>query len=214
MTDHFTDELFACEGATRVCYPISRLILDVERFADDEQEHMSQIGMGVIYTHSSDLMPLRTAPTPQERQELLEKYYYPHHTRLQTSCEEALKQHGQCIIIDCHSFPTESLPYERKIHGELPRPQICIGTDDFHTSPELQEKCVQAFQQRGYKISINAPFAGALVPLSYYQQNAAVQSLMIEIRRDLYMDEETGCKNAHFDQLKQDIHNILLELLT
>ncbi|MFI3244170.1 MAG: N-formylglutamate amidohydrolase [Akkermansia sp.] len=213
MTDHFTDELFTCQTATRICYPVSRLVLDVERFANDEQEHMSQIGMGVIYTKSSHLTELRTPPTPQEREYLLSRYYYPHHEQVQKSCEDALTQHQHCLIIDCHSFPTQSLPYERQIHGELHRPQICIGSDDYHTSSALLENCVQSFRKRGYEVAINTPFAGALVPMKYYQKNAAVQSLMIELRRDLYMDEETGDKNAHFTSLQTDIRDILRELI-
>ena len=39
MTDHYTDELFALPSsvATTVAYPVSRLVVDPERFADDER---------------------------------------------------------------------------------------------------------------------------------------------------------------------------------
>ena len=51
MTDHFTDELFAgSSGTARVVYPVSRLVVDPERFVDDAQETMVSRGMGVIYT--------------------------------------------------------------------------------------------------------------------------------------------------------------------
>ncbi len=213
MTDHYTDELFTCDGATRICYLVSRLILDVERFEDDELEHMSKIGMGVIYTHNSDLKPLRNTPSATERELLLQTYYRPHHAKLDEACKQQLAKHGKCLIVDCHSFPTQSLPYELKIHGELPRPQICIGTDTYHTSRELQEACCQALQRRGYEVSLNEPFGGALVPRAYYQKEASVQSLMIELRRDLYMNETTGEKNANFTKLQKDIHGILNEMV-
>jgi N-formylglutamate amidohydrolase len=39
-----------------------------------------------------------------------------------------------------------------------------------------------------------------------------VQSLMIEVRRDLYMDEGTGAKLAGFDALKARICKSVCEL--
>ena len=45
-TDHFTDELFAMAGAgiSTVAFPISRLVVDPERFEDDAQEPMAARG--------------------------------------------------------------------------------------------------------------------------------------------------------------------------
>lgn len=39
--------------------------------------------------------------------------------------------------------------------------------------------------------SSNAPFAGTYVPLKHYHHDARVSSVMLEIRRDVYMDEAT-----------------------
>ncbi len=61
MTDAHTDHLFALEGATRVVFPISRLVVDPERFEDDALEPMAARGMGVLYTHTSQRTPLRDA---------------------------------------------------------------------------------------------------------------------------------------------------------
>src|SRR5262245_61101125 len=70
MTDHFTDELIATAlpAAQRVRFPISRLVLDPERFTDDSDERMSRVGMGVIYERTSHGLLLRRPPTPLIRQ--------------------------------------------------------------------------------------------------------------------------------------------------
>jgi N-formylglutamate amidohydrolase len=50
VTDAFTDELFDYPHARRVIFPVSRLVVDVERFSRDRDEPMSRVGQGMIYT--------------------------------------------------------------------------------------------------------------------------------------------------------------------
>jgi len=45
-----------------------------------------------------------------------------------------------------------------------------------------------------FTTAINHPFAGAMVAQGFYQTDKRVVALMIEVRRDLYMDE---CKIGH-----------------
>ena len=59
MTDWFTEELFGgLSGATDIVFPVSRLVVDPERFESDEMEPMSECGMGVIYQATSDGRPM------------------------------------------------------------------------------------------------------------------------------------------------------------
>jgi N-formylglutamate amidohydrolase len=96
---------------------------------------------------------------------------------------------GRAVIIDVHSYPTEPLPYE--LHGEGPRPPVCLGTDAFHTPPELLAAAREAFAGIG-ETGLDSPFAGTYVPLEYYGKDPRVSALMVEIRRDTYMSEPGG----------------------
>ena len=69
------------------------------------------------------------------------------------------------MIIDVHSYPTEPLPYE--LHGDGPRPPVCLGTDPFHTPAGLLAAAEDAFAGFG-GTGVDSPFAGAYVPLKYY----------------------------------------------
>lgn len=103
--------------------------------------------------------------------------------------DERLAATGRAVIIDVHSYPTAPLPYE--LHGSGPRPPICLGTDAFHTPPELLAQAEKAFAGFG-GTGINSPFAGTYVPLKHYGTDPRVSALVIEIRRDVYMSEPGG----------------------
>ena len=95
-----------------IVFPVSRLVVDPERFSEDPQEPMSQVGMGVTYTRGSLRQPLREQLTKAKHQELLERYYIPDHQKLTEAVEESLFANDHCLIIDGHSFPPLPLPYE------------------------------------------------------------------------------------------------------
>ena len=61
ITDAHTDELFAFPKGVSIRFPYSRLLVDVERFADDTQEPMSRVGMGRVQ-ESSPLKNARSRP--------------------------------------------------------------------------------------------------------------------------------------------------------
>jgi N-formylglutamate amidohydrolase len=201
MTDHRTDELFEYQAAVRVVFTLSRLVCDVERFTDDTQELMAAKGMGVCYQTNSFGQPLRTVSFAEKRQ-IIEDYYKPHHYKLEQAVNDELANTGQALIIDCHSFSNTPLPHEDSQH--TPRPDICIGTDQFHTPSQLTELAVNHFRALGYRVAVNDPFAGSLVPLVHLNENAQVHSLMIEVNRSAYQD--------NFEQVKHDISGCLAAL--
>jgi len=198
MTDHRTADLFGARHASgRVARaPVSRLVVDVERFAEDALEPMSAAGMGAVYTHTSASRPLRRTLDPWEREALLERWYRPHHRRLEHLFEHALRHHGRAVVLDAHSFPSKPLPYERAASPD--RPDICIGTDPFHTPAALRDTFVNAFSSEGFRVAVDTPFSGALVPARHYRREPRVQSVMVEVNRRVYLDETTGLPAADF----------------
>lgn len=196
MTDRYTDELFQLPAsvATTVAFPVSRLVVDPERFTDDAREPMARRGMGVIYTSTSDGHPLRHPPTASQRQQLLARFYEPHHAALTRAVENALHAHGRCLVLDGHSFPKDPLPYEEDQAPD--RPDICIGTDRSHTPDPLRDMAVETFRQLGWSVALDRPFSGAIVPMRFYQRDLRVNAIMVEINRSLYMDRGIGCAGA------------------
>ena len=210
MTDFWTHVLFA--GAVplsrMVIAPVSRLVVDTERFTDDSLESMASRGMGVIYTATSDLDPLRKSPTQREKERLLRTWYEPHHRRLERLVDTFLKTYGKALIVDCHSFPSKALHYEKSPRER--RPEICLGTDAFHTPETLQKEAYEALSRAGFDVAFNAPFSGALTPLKHYRKAPRVASLMLEVRRDLYEDESSAAVTLNFPRVARLLQNSLV----
>ncbi|MGW4567613.1 N-formylglutamate amidohydrolase [Streptomyces sp. NPDC004561] len=201
ITDAHTAELAERAAALARVTPwrfvnrLSRLVVDPERFPD-EREEMLAVGMGAVYTrttHRGELRPADTDPGP-----LLERYFRPYARAMSEAVADRLAATGRAVVIDVHSYPARPLPYE--LHGTGPRPPVCLGTDAFHTPPELAGAAREAFADCG-ETGLDTPFSGAYVPLEYYGADARVGALMVEIRRDTYMTEPGGPAGPGLDRL-------------
>jgi N-formylglutamate deformylase len=168
---------------------------------------MSEVGMGMIYTRTAHGQPLKRTLQPRERRDLVARYYEAHHQRLSKEVMKELEAYGRALIVDCHSFPSRPLPCDRD--QSIPRPDFCIGTDAFHTPRALVQAAVRRVQEMGYRVGIDRPYAGTMVPMAFYNKDRRVASIMIEVNRSLYMDELAGTKTVRFDTVKAQIQNLL-----
>jgi N-formylglutamate deformylase len=214
LTDHFTDELFSVSTPQAVIhrYPVSRYVVDPERFADDITEPMAKRGQGAVYTKTVDGQDLRRKLTADERNCLLDEYYWPHHIKLDQLAQQALDAHGFVLIIDGHSFPSKPLPVD--LDQSSNRPDFCIGTDEFHSPPELVKLVKDELMKAGYSVGINSPYRGTLVPNKFFNNDDRVKSIMIEINRQLYLQDEPNNiekKELEFGQLKKLILKTILK---
>jgi N-formylglutamate amidohydrolase len=203
LTDWHTDHLFSWVlelGTTMFVNAQSRLVFDPERFVDDEEEPMARKGQGVVYTKTTDGRVLSEV-APEERALRIREFNEPYHKRLTTLVATIIEEFGICTIVDCHSFATDPLPSEPDQSAN--RPDICIGTDAFHTVPRFAERLEESLTREGFRVKFNAPFAGTFVPGAYYHKDARVKSVLIEVRRGLYCVEGTGERIAEYDDVRE-----------
>ncbi|MEU2062782.1 N-formylglutamate amidohydrolase [Streptomyces sp. NPDC013455] len=201
ITDAHTAELAERAAALAGLRPwrfvnrLSRLVVDPERFPD-EREEMLAAGMGAVYTRTTHRRELRPADTDPEP--LLDRFFRPYAAAMTQAVAGRLAATGRAVVIDVHSYPAAPLPYE--LHGAGPRPPVCLGTDAFHTPPELTEAARVAFAGCG-GTGLDSPFAGTYVPLEFHGTDARVGALMVEIRRDTYMTEPGGPAGPGLERL-------------
>jgi N-formylglutamate deformylase len=121
---------------------------------------------------------------------------------------DVIARSGVCLIVDCHSFSSVPLPHEPDQAAN--RPDFCVGTDSFHTPAAVRDAIVAAAQSEGYSVAVDAPFSGALVPISYYGKDRRVLSVMIEVNRRLYMEGHSGVKAPGFAKVPATLGRLFM----
>lgn len=218
MTDTDTGVIAAraAAAATRTPWTFenraSRLVVDPERFPD-EREEMRAVGMGAVYTRTSQGAPLRhtdddadtdadtRSGAAEHEQDLLDTYFHPYAHAMTELVDDRLAATGRAVIIDVHSYPSAPLPYE--LHADGARPPLCLGTDSFHTPDWLLDLARATFGDLAGldPIELNTPFSGCYVPLRHYGAVPEVSALMLEFRRDGYLTEPSGPPTQGLDRL-------------
>jgi N-formylglutamate amidohydrolase len=177
-----------------LCARDNRMLVDMERLPDDPLESN---GFGIVSQWAIDWLG------EEFRQVALEQYNAYH--AYAAKCLNALKN---TMLIDCHSF--SSLPTQL-----CPTPQdvdICIGWNEDETTPErmLLGLVAAYFMDCGYSIGINKPFSNSKT----FPGATGYHSLMIEINKRCYMNEETLEKSDNFNLLHsqlQKLYSIILD---
>lgn len=202
MADLYTKELFSdlLKKYDSIVMDVSRLVVDIERFADEKKETMSKVGMSATYTKSQHGDKMRDLSL-EDKKNLLDKIYWPYHNKLGEITSVKNEKYGSCLIVDCHSFP--DIPRSYEPDQKKNRPDICIGSDSFHVPLKIQRELIKGFKRCDFSVKINTPFAGSIVPNMFFERDENVKSIMIEVNRKLYMDEKTFKKNKNFAKVSK-----------
>jgi len=198
IADLYTDELFSLiDNVDSEIFPYSRLFIDVERF-EDELEKMNKIDRGWFYKKDNKNKLLRNTSYKKEIYPIFKNY----HINLENKILKLLQKYKQLTIIDCHSFSNKKIWFNN-YKGKMP--DICIGVNNINKNINLINKIKDIF--KNYKIKINEPYSGSYYPLNIKNQN--LKSIMIEINKKLYMNED-NFKIKHKEFKK--IQNLLKKL--
>lgn len=162
-TDWYTDMLFATtnENVASVIFPYSRFVCDAERLDNDPMEAQ---GQGILYQHFGGYD--RGMLTTMESEFL-------YHLRKQHLEMIRSLLTPDCLLIDCHSFPSDLYDCD-----------ICIGHNSDETYDEhLVNLVKRQFENSNYKVAINKPYSNSLSP----ETGFTYKSLMIEVNKRIYM---------------------------
>lgn len=196
LVDKYTDELFGARvscGIRSVVFPYCRLFCDVERLPHDPLE---KAGIGVHYALE------RTIGTDREAFRLYEE----HQHRL---AQAILNGGDHTLLVDCHSFSQRPNALQPDTSG-FDDIDVCIGFNEDWSKPgHAIDYLVGEFERRGYRVRINYPFSNSKA----FEMPKRYHSIMIEVNKRVYMDEETGERGKGFLALQEAIGDALEGML-
>ena len=228
--DSFVDEIFERSvklGAPLLRAHFPRAYLDVNRepfeldpsmFDGPLPGHINTTslrvagGLGTIARIVSDGSEIyKEKLTFEDASHRIETLYRPYHRRLSKLLQKAHDAHKCAVLIDCHSMPS--------IGGSLDndpgasRPDIVLG-DRYGTAcaPILMHTAEQTLRRLGYKVARNNPYAGGFNTEQYGRPAHGRHALQIEIKRSLYMDEDSFERTEHLSKVRDDMTTMVAAL--
>lgn len=205
--DMFVDRLIGLAvdaGAPLLSAHFPRCYVDVNRAPDDLPQAWSdrpitvsvraQAGIGVVPTHIGERTPIyRRVPSKADAQARIATLYHPYHAALQELIDQCRERFGRALLIDCHSMPGFAPMGSR-------RPDIVLG-DRFGKAchPETLFRVRQILQDADFSVAVNYPYAGGYVTRHYGQPDIGVETIQIEVNRDLYLNPVTLAPKRGYD---------------
>lgn len=222
--DAFVDLLFAdapAHGAPLITARAPRAFVDLNRGSEEldpalirglaRGSHNPRVssGLGVIprvVAGGREIYHGKISHT--EAQTRLRDHWFPYHARLQALIDESHAQHGEALLIDCHSMPHEAI--DSLCRGQREKPEIVLG-DRFGAAAggEIVERIEVAFRDAGFRVARNTPFAGAYTAQHYGRPSRRQHVVQVEIDRALYMDEVAVRPNADFDAVRARLADVI-----
>jgi len=144
----------------------------------------------------------------EEGLERIESLYKPWHTALRGLMQEAWRESGAAVLVDCHSMPSNAGRSDRI------KADFVLG-DRYGAScdPVFMEAAESRLRALGYSVSRNKPYAGGFITEHYGDPAAGWHALQIEINRALYLDEATLARTPGFEELQKDLREVMRGLI-
>ncbi len=160
-------------------------------------------GLGLIWRRSNTNRSIYDRRlSAREVQARIDTYYVPYHAALRRLLDDTHARFGTVYHINCHSMPSFSNDLSPEGPG-LERPEFNLGDRDGTTcGANFTRFVAETLTRLGGSVSVNKPYKGVELVRAYSNPRTGRHSLQIEIKRNLYMDEETLEKRPGFDRLQ------------
>jgi N-formylglutamate deformylase len=220
--DRFVDQLLAhapAQGATLVVANFARTFIDPNRSVADIDESLLAApwpyavepsphgtrGTGLVFRVIGDAIPIYDRKlTTDEVKGRIRNYYVPYHELLQAALDEVHRSWGTVWYVSWHSMTSVGNLLSPDLG--LPRADFVLGDrDGTACDPAFTDFVARVLRELGYEVAINDPYKGAELVARHGVPAQSRHALQVEIRRGLYMDEQTLRKHAGFEALQTEL---------
>ncbi len=218
----------AADFGCRSCTPdSSRAYVDLNRGADELD---AAVISGVARTANSPRIAAGLGVIPRvvangrgiycgkilrtDAEARLAQVWRPYHDCLAGLMEAALAQFGRAVLLDFHSMPHDALG-AALVGPKGQRPDLILG-DRFGgaAARDIVDLVHAAFEDQGFTVARNTPFAGAYIAQTYGQPARGRHAVQVEIDRALYMDEAAITPHSGFDATRDRVSTALAHIIS
>lgn len=229
--DAYVDELWGAGpslGVGIVAATFPRAYIDPNRSLEDMDQGLldepwpgpvapgdkTSRGIGLIWRLVKSEIPIYDRKlTIAEVQNRIDGYWRPYHVALDAMIDEAQARTGKVWHIDCHSMQATGTKLSVDGAG-TPRADFVLGDRDGTTcDPAFTRFVAERVAAMGYEVKVNDPYKGVEIVRRHGRPAQGRHSLQIEIKRSLYMDEDTFEKVPGFAKLQADLTALTADML-
>jgi N-formylglutamate amidohydrolase len=192
--------------------------LDPDMLAGDWPEPLApgektRLGKGLLWSRLDASTPIyQRKLSVAEVQHRIRAYYTPYHQALWSAVQERHQQFGALWHLNLHSMPNDVYARLGRV-SNTPLADFVLGDRDGTTcEPGIMTLIETFLRDHGYTVARNEPYKGVQLIAQVGQPHLRRYSLQIEIRRPVYMNEQTREPNQGFAPLQQALAGLLGEL--
>lgn len=210
-------------GGTLIAATFPRVYIDPNRTLEDLDPDLldapwpqplapgekTRLGYGLIWRKlDADTPVYGRKLAVEEVQARIDRYYRPYHAALAEAVEGAHARFGAVWHLNLHSMPNNA--YERlKIRSPHPLADFVLGDRDGVTcEPGMVDLVERELRGMGYTVARNDPYKGVQLIAQIGRPAERRNSLQIEIRRPLYMNEATRERSDGFATVQRDLGSL------
>ncbi|MBX7232294.1 MAG: N-formylglutamate amidohydrolase [Bdellovibrionales bacterium] len=200
-----------------------RYVVDLNRLPEDVDSQSVEKSLnppgsfttGLHWVQTTTHIPLMKKPITQSlHNQLVKKYFLPFHQKVEEKISSFKKNGAKEIFhLDVHSMPSLGTSAHRD-PGEL-RAEIVVSDFNGKSSGTwFKDLVVNAYTRAGFNVAYNWPYIGGRLTQQYGQPHLGQHTLQVELRRNLYMDEESKkAKDNLIAKISGQIHYALKHIV-
>ena len=222
--DLFVDRLYSVGGPngpeTYVAAQLSRFVCDLNRDPDDVApgavpEHRAPRnadGRGFIWAVTTTGAPALARPLTLPEWSGRTAIHTGYHDAISRALQRARARFGFAVLVDGHSMPSRGHAGHTDT-GSVRADVVPGDREGTSCTPALRALVARHFAAAGLSVRPNDPYKGGFITAHHGRPADDVHAIQIELRRDLYMDEEKFViVQPGFDRLRGLIAGLLAEL--
>lgn len=202
--DRYVDQLYLPTlqtlNITHVIADFHRYVVDLNRLAEDvdassvegHKNPPGTIATGLIWVKTTTGIPLLPRPISQRLyQQLVEQYFLPFHNKIEGIYARFQAAGAQRIFhLDAHSMPSMGTDFHRD-PGQRRAEIVVSDMEGKSCAGDFKDLVIASYREAGFDVAYNWPYVGGRLTQTYGRPKVGHHSIQVELRRDLYMNEES-----------------------